>query len=316
MRQWIIIGFLVIFPKWAKTQNVSEDSRVGYFSLQLSEDAWKKIDQYYTGGARVELVLPALRSFPVMHLLPKLKNALNYSGLSITADAFTPIDINSPDIQFGDRPFSAYLHVGFFNLSNQAAQHQKLTTELTLGILGPKTGIGNFQKWAHTKLKSPEPIGWRNQIQTDLVLNYNLRYEKGWINEPFFQLISQSGVRVGTLYDDLHTGIQARLGKLSDYFVGFEQLNKKGNRLECYLSGKIQGTFVLYNATMQGGVFENKSVYTFGSAEVSDVVLREMVSATIRYRKFSLELGHVWISQEFKSGTRHGWYSLNLTGFF
>ena len=135
-------------------------------------------------------------------------------------------------------------------MATNQQKKQQIVTTFTLGLTGPAAGGDPLQRGLHKWLKDPEPQGWKYQIR-DVILNYKIGYEKNLLLSKFFLVNGNAQVRVGTLNNKLSSGLSAMIGKMHNPF-STEPITKK-QRWQCYLYANYFGSFVAYDATMQGG---------------------------------------------------------------
>jgi lipid A 3-O-deacylase len=71
-----------------------------------------------------------------------------------------------------------------------------------------------MQTSIHTWLDNLLPLGWDHQIRNDLLLNYQVNYERKFVMVPGkFHLAGVGSVNAGTLRDDIAVGAQFKFGK-------------------------------------------------------------------------------------------------------
>jgi hypothetical protein len=117
---------------------ISYTSTNRYIGVNFDNDIFNNTDYYYTNGFRIDYVTPIFASSPLsFSMLPYRKYSMNYHGMTIVQNMYTP---TNPDVSLvldGDRPFSAYLYLGHFKntLSNDHKYRQY--SELDIGLIGP-----------------------------------------------------------------------------------------------------------------------------------------------------------------------------------
>ena len=313
-----IIYLLFIFSVVAHAQKPDSLKQDHYFRLNYDNDFFSATDRYYTQGILAELILPGLQKNPVSRALIKLKNASqNYYGLAFEQDCFTPVSIQHNTIYRGERPFAATMFLSNFLVSMSEEKKQRLTTSLDLGIMGPCAVCEEEQKGIHHALNNIQPLGWQFQIATDYIVNYRAKFEQGLYTTNFFEFVGSTEARVGTLYDDVSLGILLRAGFMNGYFKNLglsRQASSKKFQLYVYANAKVSA--VAYNATMQGGMFENNSIYTLNSKTIERDVFIGSVGVVGAFKRFSLEYTKVYISPEFHNGLDHGWGHVVITTCF
>lgn len=286
------------------------------FFLNWDNDMFVFKDYYYTQGAHLYFVNPALRKNPANHILFQLKNADNYYGIGLIQEIFTPKDINDSLLNIVDRPYAGTLFIRLFSVSSNPNKKLRLTSQLDLGILGPLAGAKQAQKYIHDWLDLGFPIGWDFQIENRPYINYNVSIEKGLITIPgVFDFMGTSQLRVGNIHDDLQMGVSVRLGRINDFFKGYNLGNKKyqENRdFQFYVFGIASATGVLYNATLMGGIIPPESNHQFQFKEIKNFIGELSGGAQITYKFISLEGKLTWKTMEFDGGENHGWGTISM----
>ncbi len=310
---------LKFFPQLADSLNATPKTE-NYFSVRYDNDFFSATDRYYTQGIRVNLVHPAIRHSPFSHTLIRLsKTALNYYGLQLQQDVFTPVSIRHEGIFYGERPFTAVFFISHSLVSVHTSEKTRLETRLDLGIIGPNAKGEEEQKGIHKALDNIEPLGWENQLAQDIVVNYRACIEKGLIMSKHFELMGASIGRAGTLYTDLGIRLNTRLGIFSPYFdnLGLENdASKRKSKFKIYGIAKAGVRAVMYNATLQGGLINRSSIYTLPAGDVNRIVAECAGGIVIAYKRLSLEYSKAYITAEFKNGVDHGWGKCVITVCF
>jgi lipid A 3-O-deacylase len=208
----------------------------------------------------------------------------------------------------GERPFAATMFLSHFLVSMDQEKKQRLTTSLDLGIIGPCAVCEQEQKDIHRWLNNIQPLGWQFQIATDYIINYHAKFEQGIYTADHFEFIGLGEARAGTLYDDVSAGVLFRFGFMNSYFknLGLTR-NAFGKKFQLYVYASGKASAVAYNATMQGGMFENSSIYTINPGNITRGVFMGSAGIVGAFKRFSLEYTKVYISPEFHNGLDHGW---------
>ena len=284
----------------------------------FANDATFRTDYYFTQGMSVNLVHPVLSKSPVNKLLLGNKNnGLNYYGIKIRYDGFTPLEISDPEIRYGDRPYAAYIYATQYKIKQDAAKKQRLTSGFDLGYIGPKAGAGKFQTQVHEWLHAPAPQGWKYQVNTDLVVGYNALYEKELLQVTnIAELIGVAEGSLSTLYTYAQSGFLLRTGLMNGYFQNLG-ITSRPNRVDLrkiqfYAQGRLTGRLVGYNATLQGGVFNQNNQYTLKASEVKRTVSQRSAGLVGAYKGISFESSVVWLTPEFNNGRSHKWMFFEL----
>lgn len=283
-----------------------------YVRLHYENDYFSTTDIYYTQGMNLEVMAPSFNKFPLSKLLIAAKEDQLY-GLALEHDAYTPTSISHSEILYGDRPFAAAFFLKSFAISSNREKHLRITSNLSLGVIGQASGAQWIQKTIHHWIGDTNPQGWNNQIQNDLVLNYEVGVEKNLLHAKNYFLINGFvNGRAGTLSDKLSTGTVLMIGKLNpvvtSIFAGAKERKEKFN-FHFYFQPLV--STVLYDATMQGGVFR-KSPYTLSFDEVNHFTFQGNAGLVFYIQSVYLEYFQSYITKEFKSGSDHHWGGVRI----
>jgi len=293
---------------------LSKVSPVRYISHKYENDVFTQTDRYYTQGIRYELVFPYLQHSSLRFILPGFKyHAVNYYGVSFEQKCFTPTVLASDTVRRGDRPYAAALYSGRFLVSNDSMHHQRLKTEVDVGLLGPCALCEEEQKAIHRVLVDQQPRGWGFQIKQDVILDYSVAYDKGLVNTGYFEFLFQSKAEVGTLYDKAIAGGMLRAGKLCSWFSMLgpgETAAAKSMAGYIFLKGWVQG--VGYDATMQGGMFDRNNVYVIADKDITRLVYGYEYGLVYSFRKLILQYSLVHLTPEFNTGFSHAWGHITI----
>ncbi|QMU30758.1 lipid A deacylase LpxR family protein [Adhaeribacter radiodurans] len=318
----LLFSFLLVTPL-TKASTVADSSSINpskLFYFIFDNDATFKVDYYYTQGIGVVHYNPSFRKSLLNKVLlqPGSAYAEKFYGLAFKHDSFTPTNIRDSNLRIGDRPYASYMFVSQLAGSTHKSSHERFISSLDLGVMGPATGAGKFQRVIHEYLHHGIPQGWKYQIKTDIVLNYNLEYQKGLVHTQPLELIGEGGASLGTLYTNVRAGTYLRFGWMNSNFSDLGISNKTARsqenlrKFQFYAFGRSQGKLVGYNATMQGGIFNSNNIYTLSAKEISRTVLESQAGLVCIIKGLRLESAVNFMSPEFKGSRRHKWMHFNV----
>ena len=292
------------------TSTFKNISRRSYFRFQYDNDYFTKADRYYSQGISFEYVHPHLRYFPVTKILLKPLNSTFTYGIALHIFGYTPTSILSDSILYGDRPYAALITLKTFSIANDTIRKKRIAAAFTIGVIGP-AGLGNeIQTNIHRWLKNPLPKGWNNQIQNDIILNYQVNYEKQLVAAAGNFLLNGTGeLRVGTLDDRLSGGINFMAGNFNDPFAS-TALHKK--KIAYYFYSQSRLHIVGYDASMQGGLFNRYNPYIISVKDIERFVFQADAGITVSFQKLFLSYSQSFITREFESGKQHRWGGINI----
>jgi hypothetical protein len=253
-------------------------------------------------------------------MLPYWSSGMNYYGIAVVQNMFTPSTTKKGGIQYGDRPYAAYLAIESFKITNDPGHAYRQTSGITAGIIGP----GSYGEWVQRSFHNNvptnnEPLGWEYQIRNDLVLNYTVSCEKGVVHGRNAELLVYTTGNLGTLYTNFSAGAHFRAGWFNPYFTNLgvgrkQRLAEAGlKKSQFYLFVKGSGKAVGYDATLQGGLFNHSSVYTLPGGHLSRFVFQGSCGLTLSLNGVGLDIEQFLLSPEFGGGLWHKWVHVGLT---
>ena len=278
------------------------------FKVIFDNDIFTNTDYYYTNGVIIDLVTPLAATNPVNKIFPGRKRSdISLSGFSIRQNIYTPIDPDVEEIRYGDRPFAGLLTIGQFNTNTNFNKKLNISSSLNFGVLGPAS-MGEFvQSSIHTK----EPVGWQNQIQNNIVIDYNIAIEKGLLSSPHFEFNVLAEAEAGTILNNLSAGIYTRTGSFIPVYRGVDFFNKKEKyNFQYWVFFSAKTNIVLYDATLQGGMFNSDNPYTIVSSDINRFVVNLSGGMAFYYNSLGIELHYNYLTPEFDTGLDFMWGSI------
>jgi hypothetical protein len=312
---------------------------LGFFKIEESNDIFSadNQDRYFTQGLKLELTSPKVGRFYnriwINRLLPKLiQDTANYNhySLSFTQDFYTPSDKTSDTIVPDDRPFAGAIYLTFRNYSISSDLKQRLTSELSIGAIGPVAQAQQMQNGVHKMFANHNADtnikGWNYQLNNDLYLNYKLSFEQRIFFSSLMEANSIYQFNVGTAFTDFGIGGRVRLGKFKSFFdknMGLLNHAERNTTFPQFLKG-IQVYFfyapvvkmVLYNAMLQGGVvnkLNNTVEHRIQSDAVSRLVVAGSYGMAMVFGRFNIILTEYFNSKEFETGSVFSYGTVILT---
>lgn len=153
------------------------------------------------------------------------------------------------------------------------------------------------------------PLGWRNQIKNDVVLNYEVAYEKQLFRyRDYFSVQGNSSLQVGTLFTNASVGFNTSAGLINAPFSS-EENNKK---FQVYLYAQPLLKIVGFDATLQGGIFNNDSPYTIPAEDIERITGQANFGVVVKINSFYLEYTRSTITREFETGSAANWGGVRL----
>ena len=231
-------------------------------------------------------------------------------GITLNLFGYTPTSIASDTILRGDRPFNASISLKTFLIQADEIHHQEISTAVSVGIMGPYALGYQIQDNIHRWLKNPLPHGWQYQIQNDIILNYQVNYEKQLYQAGNnFLLNTAVEARVGTLNDKVSGGFNFMAGRFNKRFTPV-RYNKR--KTEYYFYGQSRINFIGYDASMQGGVFNRNNPYTITGSDITRVTYQVDAGVIVNFKKIYLSYTQSFLTKEFRTGKYHRWGGISI----
>lgn len=272
-------------------------------------------DKYYTNG-----LLFFYRFIPNTELEGVTKKVIE---LSIGNKMYTPSTANKPSIEEHDRPFAGYLFAQA-QVSKFYENESMFRYAAQVGIIGPASGVGAFQDLMHDFIGWYKVDGWEHQIANDIGINFHAMYSRKITNYLSKQadINLYSFANLGTIRSNIALGFWNRISILqinktyesalfgSSIVKNSRNATKRISDFFFFIKPQIE--YHLYDATIQGGLLNDKSPVTF------DI---EPFQMTIEFGlMFQFDRANIWYSvilqsKEVKNELveRYAWGSLKIS---
>ncbi|MFZ6814612.1 lipid A deacylase LpxR family protein [Undibacterium sp. Rencai35W] len=244
---------------WEEWQDVRSK---GVTTLQLTIDndslLLKKDDGFYTSGNRVV----------TSYVLSTAQQSITY-GWQLGQDLYTSSDIKLLPAQIAknDHPYAGWLFAGLYReFADFSGTGSRIAFDL--GCLGPCAGGEWSQTHLHRLIQQPLPQGWSTQLRNEwgVVVSGDWTPVR-WSPGAGIDLTPRLKGRFGNIFTDAATDVTLRLGAL----------NPLPQQSASYAFLRGEAKLVGYNATLQGGYFNNQAT-----------------GITPKHSVGELELGYVW----------------------
>ena len=223
---------------------------------------------------------------------------------------YTPRFIEAPNTALVDRPYAGYLF-GEFGKSFFYKSESVVKTSFQIGYVGPNAFGEQVQSNLHEFIGYKKVIGWEYQIKNALAVQAQVLYSKKLFASSTSTAIDfhwRSEAALGTVLSGASTGFVSRIAlkKLvpindSNFYNG--SIGSNTSEFYFYIAPSIN--YQLYDATIQGSLFNDNSPITF-----SIVPFRFNGEAGFKYRKNNLNLSYVFMYRGKEL------YSKTISGYF
>ncbi len=280
-----------------------------YFRFNYDNDFFAATDKNYTQGYSLELVAPFFKTNPFNYLFYTPKDVETRYGLALEHIGYTPASFDAPDIQFGDRPFASAIMLKSFIITTNLVHKSRFTSAFSLGLIGPGAFGKEMQVAIHKATGNKIPLGWRHQIKNDIVVNYEIGYEKQLVSyKGLVSLQASANAKVGTLFTNASLGVNTTFGIINSPFSSGR--NKNDFKLFAYAQPLVN--LIGYDATLQGGLFNKQSPYTISSKDIALFAGQFNYGIILKTKTLYFEYTRSTLTKEFETGSAYKWGGIKI----
>lgn len=329
-----------ILALWPSRPATADDGpplpeQAGFLSLTVENDVFfGGTDRHFTSGIRFDWVPKKKRRvFGLVPLIERVLGVPEEGGpnqkrsrmyFSLGQNIFTPDDITVPEIIPDDRPFAGWLYLSTGVVAKQDGYSERL--ELTLGVIGPASLAGDFQRTWHDWFNFRTPRGWRNQLKNEpgLMIYYERQWRLGLgrARKLSAELLPHVGISAGNVLTYASTGLSLRYGQNMPDDSGPPRIRPglpggagfnltEGAEYGWYIFASLEGRAVARNVFLDGSTFrKSHSVpkkHFVGDLNLGFAVVLRDGSGFLPPMRISYT--HMWRSREF-----HGQENIDRLG--
>jgi hypothetical protein len=274
------------------------------FGIQSDNDSYlgQGSDRYYTNGIYF-YYRQALKTGDGSNLQNKVL------GIELGQKMFNAQSGYVRDATDIDRPFAAYSYLGTtLNLLYKNESTLKLGAQL--GLIGPAAGGEPVQKLIHNTFGFYTLNGWQYQIRNDVELNLSAEYNKLLARASWVDLSLASYANLGTGFTGAGAGPLIRLGNFNQLFNSVSTQSTASateqtgllHKHEIFFYYKPQANAVIYDATIQGGLFssDNSSSQEITKPKNS-FVFSQQFGVAFSTSRFTFDVAAIFHTREVKT---------------
>lgn len=289
-------------------------------SISLDNDLFCNTDRYYTNGVIIKWQSPVFAFWRINSILPlNQSDCMEYNSLELHHAMYTPFTTKVPPLLKNDRPYASTMFIRFERKTDNPFTRISQCASFDIGIIG-KAALGSLlQKGVHAGLPTnDEPLGWETQIANDIVLNYNYQIIHTLTQiehniHPYF--IGRSSL--GTLNTSVTTGLGVRFINAGYYMAPLpgslnELLKPVKSKWLLSFDARFCTSIVGYNATLNGGLLNNHSIYVLKPEEMKRLLINTEFKFEASYKNYGITIAQHYITKEFKKGKSHFWGQIGL----
>jgi len=293
---------LFIFVFYSFTSFAQVKTYQNEAGIQTDNDGFlaQRSDRYYTAG-----------NFGYYHHALKIadtaksKLANKILGFELGQKIFNPQTGAIPDRIYIDRPFAGYLYVGT-SLNLLYKNENSLKLQARVGIIGQHAFGEEIQKVIHSTFGFYPPTGWQYQVQDAFQLNLSAEFNSLLERGDNIDLSFTSHADLGTGITGAGAGFMVRIGKFNQLFntaatgssVSANNNFKAFHDSEFFFYYKPILNGVVYDATIQGGLFEKQAGPDEVLAWPNPLLFTQQVGASYVKNRWVLDASIVFETRE------------------
>lgn len=275
-----------------------ENNFLQNISLTYENDSVYGKDRYYTNGIQLSFLS---RNFDLLNNNLKF---YNYS-FGVGQKIFTARDIEIEFPEKNDRPYAGYL---YFYLNKNFFYKNNIVNlfGFSIGTTGKNSLAEEAQKSIHNLIGSPEPMGWKTQIDNELLFMFTYSHIRELYNVKFdknnFNILSKSTINLGTPYTNIKQYFEFRYGldvfgdfssyKISNDTIGFVN----NNDFNYYVFGGVGLNGVFYDTFLDGNIGDRRK-----EVNKKPFVYEISAGAIVEFKKFYVKYTTAFLSNEFEN---------------
>ena len=297
-----------------QAQKINYKSEFGFRSENDSYLAGGQ-DRYYTNGL-------ALNFRTALNALKFNNKNLNKIILELEAGQkiFNPQSGSISNSIYVDRPFAGYLYGGIsLNLLYQSENNLKLS--LNGGTIGPSSLAKEAQELMHKVIGFYEIEGWQWQVNNELAINASAEYNyliNRFANDKV-DFTANSYINIGNTFTGTGVGLTFRSGSINPLFKSATSQSRISNTTtqkdliekEFFFYAKPMLNYVIYDATIQGGLFnKDKGPIVF---DAKPLVFSQQLGITYSMNRITADFSVLFKTREVISNAKpHQYGSIAL----
>jgi len=261
----------------------------GSVSLYLENDCLEKMpdsstsDGYYTAGESIEY-----------------ESTGNW-GLRLKSQIHTPSDKDSNQPDYSDRPYCGLLYGEYFKKIYKDNHENRYS--IGIGVVGPVSGGEWIQTELHTLIRSSPPMGWKYQIDNELVAQIAYYRTYSLFIGKYIEFRPYIGANLGNYLMNIELGNTIRIGwnipknfnptirSVADNF--WDNICVYG-----FVGGKAYG--VVRNMSLDGNLFKENTI----TVEKEYIVGDGLLGLCVGMYGFEITVTHVERTGEFTTQGR------------
>ncbi|NND64084.1 MAG: lipid A deacylase LpxR family protein [Flavobacteriaceae bacterium] len=291
----LYLGFVFVSFGNISAQESGEKVVLNQLEIGHDNDFFLLTDRYYSSGIFLGYSRKLRKGV--------FSNTSEQLTFNLGHEVFTPNNIDTELIEEMDRLYAGYLRLNSTWNTVKGNSLFKVTTQL--GMVGPASGAGAFQRWYHNAIVRWPTPSWKHELDNEFHANLLLGYHKEWklLPVPFGVHVAVSAeIAAGTkdVYAQPELALFfGRRNKMSETIA----YNRIGStQREIFFALKVGYRWVGANAFLEEAPFGENSNF---SIERKNTILNLGFDFRHRYGKNDYKIGYRFLTREANTVTDH-----------
>ena len=311
---WIVVTGIGLSYHSSFASSIENDSSVfrREITLIVDNDVYTSLfrDQYYSSGL--------FGTFRWLHDSDQQSKIIR--SITLIQRMYTPHLVSYARIEQMDRPYAGLISLLF--------AHEKLSStyallhEVELGWMGPGSMTGTIQEHWHKAFNMPLPQGWQYQIQNSPIINYYNEYNRSLYQIKNLEIISESNLAVGTVFNNFRQELLFRLGNFRSIDQGVlyrGQLGKVKPKSKTQVADEVFLFYApgleynAYNATIEGNIIGKTPPHT---EEAERWIVQHRFGLYFSWASFDMTIDYYRRTKETSEALPHQYAGVKLSTRF
>lgn len=292
---------VVVFIFFVTLSSIAQEAPKNQLGFWHENDFFMLTDRYYTFGLGIDYARNLEKGI--------FANTQERLRFKLYQQAYTPDNLRTTDLRQMERRYAGFLG---FETHWGVVTKDLFEVQLLVGILGPASGSGGFQRWHHENIIKFVTPTWAAEIPNQFHSNITLLYRTEWqlSPNPFGIWVSPTPtVTLGSKDTFVEAGVEILFGRKSALAKSMRYGQFGDLEREIYFSFQYNYRWVSRNVLLEHDLFN------FQQTPNTSVSLFD-INFHHRYLKNEYRFGFKSISSEATRLNSHQFVTLSYTRGF
>ncbi|AZQ60142.1 DUF2219 family protein [Maribacter sp. MJ134] len=279
---WSLCIWCVLAPEAIISQGLADNSGPSHqIEFRHDNDFLFLTDRYYSSGLFITYRTLLNKGF--------LKKGEEQLSFSLSQEVYTPSQTQATNPEVFDIPYA-----GFSGLTaswSVAKENELISASVLLGVAGPNSGAGGFQRWFHNVVDISESPLWIDELPNSFHANLYFSQIKEWniSSAPLGILFAfKSNLALGTRDIYIEPEGIFYFGKRNELpqSIAYDRIRSVDR--EIYVGFRFSYRQVFHNGLLEGNLINNNAAFT---TPATNSVLRLGLDFNNRFKRSDVKFG-------------------------